>query len=91
MRNLPSEQKALSEAAIAKFRQSGELIIQEPCDCGARIRHNNGGNYHSTITLRRDGDVVFAKFDDTCELTPAAQWQECAEWQDVIREYSDWL
>lgn len=29
-----------------------ECLYSERCDCGDRIRHNNGGNYHVTAWVR---------------------------------------
>ena len=63
----------------------------EPCDCGSRISHNNGGNYHDEIYLHRDGDEVFVKYDTTCELTPPAEWEACKDWKLVIEQNADWL
>jgi len=88
---LPSEQKARAEEAIRQFREAGEVVICEPCDCGSHIRHNNGGNYHATIELKRDGEQVFVRYDTTCELTPPAEWEECTDPEGVIRENADWL
>jgi|GEM_PF-4642355 len=31
-------------------------LYAEPCDCGSRIRHNNGGNYHAVDQLHLIGD-----------------------------------
>lgn len=91
MRLLPTEQATAVETAISEFEQSGELIIREPCDCGDWVKHNNGGNYHQIISLRRDGNKVYSKFDTTCELTPESEWQEEMDWQAVIRDNADWL
>lgn len=91
MYNLPSQQEIKVEQAIAKFQVEGLLEIDEPCDCGDRVRHNNGGNYHQWIVLQKDGEKVFAKFGDTCELKPAPEWEEATDWQKVVRQNADWL
>jgi hypothetical protein len=91
MNILPSEQKKRTKVAIKYFEDNGELSIYEPCDCGSRIRHNNGGNYHEIIRLIRDEDQVFIKHDTTCELVPDAEWYECQDWKKVIKDYADWL
>lgn len=91
MRLLPSERKESVDTAIQEFEESGKLSIFEPCNCGSQIRHNNGGNYHDEIYLRRDGDTVFVKRETTCELVPPAEWEECEDWREVIEENGDWL
>lgn len=91
MRLLPSEKNQAVESAIAEFDKTGELAILQPCDCGSRIRHNNGGNYHDEIYLRRDENIVFVKYETTCELVAPAEWQICENPHDVITSYSDWL
>jgi hypothetical protein len=90
MHLLPSEQKERVVEAIKEFEDSGELDISEPCDCGSRIRHHNGGNYHDKIYLQRDGEV-YVKYDTTCELTPPAEWEPCEDWKSVIEQHADWL
>jgi len=38
------------------------------CDCGSRILHSNGGNYHEVLLIvRRNGDFMYA-WGTTCEL-----------------------
>lgn len=91
MRLLPSERKEAEEKAISRFKEEGRLVIYEPCDCGSHVRHNNGGNYHEIITLQKDCKQVFVKYDDTCELTPDAEWEPCDDPISVIREHGDWL
>ena len=72
MKLLPSEQKERAEKAIKKFEKTGELSIFEPCNCGSHIRHNNGGNYHQLIFLKKDGEKNYIKRDTTCELVADA-------------------
>lgn len=91
MRLLPSEQKARLAEAIVKFEETGELNIYEPCDCGSHIRHNNGGNYHEEVYLRKDEGKVYVKYESTCELNGPAQWTECEDWKKVIEDRADWL
>ncbi len=91
MNLLPSEQREHAESAIREFQEEKFLAIHEPCDCGSHIRHNNGGNYHDIITLRRDSGQVFVKYGTTCELTPPVLWEVCEDPEAVIREYADWL
>lgn len=91
MIHLPTEPKQRTTKAIADFERDGELSIFEPCNCGNQIRHNNGGNYHQEIYLKRDGKQVFVKYDDTCELTAPAEWEACDDWQKVITDNADWL
>lgn len=91
MRLLPSEKKQRIAEAIQKFTDDGKLSIFEPCDCGNRVQHNNGGNYHDEIYLQRDGEQVFVKYDTTCELTAPAEWEPCDDWEVVIEQNADWL
>ena len=91
MNLLPSEQLQRVDQAIQEFKESGHLEIFEPCDCGSRIQHNNGGNYHQEITINRDGKAVFIKYETTCDLVARAEWQECNDLDSVIREFADWL
>ncbi len=91
MYNLPSEQKEKIEKAIKTFEGTGNLSIYEPCNCGSQVRHNNGGNYHTEIYLRRDSGDAFVKFETTCELVPRAEWEECKSPEAVIRGNADWL
>lgn len=88
---LPSEQKERLEQAIVDFNSTGTLSIYEPCDCGNRVQHNNGGNYHEEIYLKRDSGKVFVKYETTCELVSPTQWQECDDFEAVIRQNADWL
>ena len=91
MNLLPSEKKLRIDEAIRKFDETGSLSIFEPCDCGSRISHNNGGNYHDEIYLRHDSGENFVKFDTTCELTTRAEWQKCNNPEAIIRQNADWL
>ena len=91
MRLLPSEQGEAIEAALLEFAELGYLEISEPCNCGSQVRHNNGGNYHQIITLREDRGETYVKYDSTCELAPAAEWEPCEDAEGTIRQYSDWL
>jgi len=102
MYSLPSEQKERISESIKEFNRTGSLVIDEPCNCGSHIRHNNGGNYHQVVTLKRDNTPqphnrrsgkVFVKYDNTCELTPPAEWEEIyrIEAEAVIKQYADWL
>ncbi len=91
MYNLPSEQESNIKEAIETFHTTGSLSIYEPCDCGSHVRHNNGGNYHDEIFLRRDSNKTFVKYETTCELVTPAEWQECNNAEAIIRQNSDWL
>ena len=91
MNLLPSEQKKRIEQAIETFGKTDSLSIFEPCDCGNRIRHNNGGNYHDEIYLKRDSGKVFIKYETTCGLVAPAEWGECEEPEAIILQYADWL
>jgi len=45
-------------------------ILREPCDCGDRIRHNNGGNYHEVLKLLEYNKKLYMLSTDTRELFP---------------------
>ena len=79
--------------AIEKFEQESLNIIEEPCNCGMRIRHNNGGNYHQNILIRKDKVGVYVMYGDTCELTEDDDWREIQPAQviEIIHRYADWL
>jgi hypothetical protein len=93
MRLLPSQRKARVTRALAEFESTGELHIAEPCDCGSQIRHNNGGNYHRYLLLRRDGAQYFIQQGTTSELDPPPEWGEITHKDvlEMIESYGDWL
>ncbi len=91
MHNLPSDREHNLEEALKTFEETGSLSIFEPCDCGSRVQHNNGGNYHDEIYLRKDSGKIFVKFETTCELVPRAEWQETDNAKSIIAQNSDWL
>ncbi len=88
---LPSEQQERIKKAIATLEETASLSIFEPCDCGNQISHNNGGNYHDEIYLKRDSGKTFVKYETTCELVAPAQWELCNDPEVVIRQNADWL
>jgi len=69
------------------------LGFAEPCDCGAHIRHFNGGNYHERVTIAVDSGRFFIKRETTCELEPPAEWEEVSaeDLVPIIEECSDWF
>lgn len=92
MKNLPSEARTCSADALAQLNATGRYTIYEPCNCGDRPRHSNGGNYHEIIDLALDGGRLYIRRGDTCELTPAPEWEETDETPAAIFErYADWL
>lgn len=91
MRLLPSERVEKLYEAIKEFNSTGQLTIAEPCDCGNQIRHNNGGNYHDLVYLKRDGVQTFAMETSTSELEPPTEWEECLDPEAVISKLADWL
>jgi len=51
------------------------VYLREKCDCGHRIRHNNGGNYHHILRFKRDeSGYYWYKDTSTCELT-SRKWR----------------
>ena len=76
-------------------------LYQEPCDCGDRILHNNGGNYHRitrTVTVR-DGEgnaAVLIENTTTRETFPRDDLDVltfdsacCPSWALVPQEWVD--
>ena len=43
----------------------------EPCNCGSKTRHNNGGNYHRIIHLIEHKGRLYMLFTNTRELFPS--------------------
>ena len=59
-----------------KLHDSGNVVLAEKCDCGPRILHNNGGNYHARLKIMRDeNDRYWYKSYTTCELT-SYKWKK---------------
>lgn len=82
-------QRIKVDRAKAILRSAGTVVLQEPCDCGNNIRHNNGGNYHQVIRLKIRLGKIWAQFGSTCELLPEPDWELAGE--DVIDQYAGWL
>lgn len=79
MKLLPSEQTKELERVpeiMGRVEQGKKIILEEPCDCGSMIRHNNGGNYHDITYLTKDAGKYFIRDDSTSELEPPAEWEE---------------
>lgn len=81
-RLLPSEQRVAEIAAgelahqqLSRNDGSG-IRLEEPCNCGSNISHNNGGNYHAIVTVVRDDGRYFIREDTTCELVDTPEWEE---------------
>ena len=93
MYNLPYKQQAAVKKAIKELEETGELDINEPCDCGSHIRHNNGGNYHQIYEIEKNGEGYFIKDDCTSELEPPATWESSTKEQvyQLIQNCADWL
>lgn len=50
--------------------EAGKVVeFCEPCDCGSQVRHNNGGNYHQFLLIKKVNETYLIRWDDTCELT----------------------
>jgi len=45
--------------------------LYEPCNCGSRCRHFNGGNYHERIYLLQYRGQLYAFYTDTREFFPS--------------------
>jgi len=88
MRLLPTEQEKAVNEALQIFEDNDSIELDEPCNCGSQIRHNNGGNYHEVIEVVKDQGRFFVRFDDTCEFTSPTEWEEVSEDKalNLIRE-----
>jgi len=76
-------------------------VYTEPCDCGDRIRHNNGGNYHDRINVvavsGEQGYCVLVEETTTRENFPADKFEVLLfregqfelEWQDRLDDPND--
>lgn len=93
LHKLPSEQQEAVKRAIAKLEKEKELYIEEPCDCGSHIRHNNGGNYHDWYDLKIDNGVYFIMEGSTCELESPSTWESATKEKvyQLIQDCADWL
>lgn len=49
------------------MKKDMQVILEEVCDCGSHIRHNNGGNYHDTHILIRRKEKLFTKIISSYE------------------------
>ena len=80
MKLLPSEQEQIVKERLPELLKAVEegkfIYISEPCDCGALIRHNNGGNYHYRATIVKDSGKYYVMEWSTCELIPPGEWEE---------------
>lgn len=82
---------------ISIINNGGSVTMEEPCNCEGRIAHNNGGNFHQiwkicrdifdggihTIASKENPNNYWAKYDDTCELSPAEEWREISPQQAI--------
>lgn len=72
------------------------VLYREPCNCGDRIRHNNGGNYHAIDRLHLIGDddsiyCVILEETDTRESFPGDQYETLVFQDGKFRlEDNDW-
>jgi hypothetical protein len=71
---------AVENEYLARLRAGQTVRFDEPCDCGARTMHHNGGNYHRFVEARMRGKTFELRFGDTCELTPPAELERYAKY-----------
>lgn len=50
-------------AVESKYRR----LWQEKCNCGSRIMHNDGGNYHQTLEIFVSDEHIVVFVSDTSE------------------------
>ena len=86
---LPSEMTDRQKLAFSMLLAEGQVTLNDPCDCGSHIRHNNGGNYHLSSTYRLDGGRCFKRTTSSSEydaLEPGWQELKFSEAVDEIAE-----
>lgn len=72
--------KELIDRVIAT---KSEIRLMEPCDCGAMVRHNNGGNYHALVAVKFEGGIWRSRQYTTCELVEKPEWKTSTEQTDT--------
>jgi hypothetical protein len=77
-------EQGLVEEALAIFDREGYIMILEECDCGERIRHNNGGNPHWTWEACREDSKFITRWSTGYELLPPSEEEEVSE--TLVRE-----
>ena len=90
----PSEKQAAIAAAKKIFTERHWISIFEPCNCGSRVMHNNGSNYHDIIDIdiREDGEL-YIRYGTTSMLEAEAEWER-ADDGDIdfyLDQFADWL
>jgi hypothetical protein len=85
MNLLPSQQSETQRKALLLFLEQGRIRLQEPCDCGSTVRHNNGGNYHAVVDIRMDGGKVWRTETFTGDYGSPDDWREVA-WAEALEE-----
>jgi len=73
---LPSRQSKLQCKAVMLFLAEGGIQLDEPCDCGSHVRHNNGGNYHKVLRVRADSGKFYIQHDITYEDSTPSDWTD---------------
>ncbi len=84
---------------IERVVMDGAIIrLYEPCNCGAQVKHNNGGNYHTVIHVKNPGRYInqhgassgkwMMRVGTTCELVDFPEWQE-SDYIDCILAIRD--
>lgn len=63
------------------------LQAQEPCDCGRRVQHNNGGNYHRCCRVNPEGGVTMGSTREPFGGDTKVMCPECGERYYVPRDY----
>ena len=88
MHYLPEQQGRILRRAMTELLTGGSTDIQQPCNCGGQVRHNNGGNYHSIIEARvaEDGQILWR--DGSTSDYDDSDWEriELAKLYDILRE-----
>ncbi len=60
----------------------------EECNCGAMVRHNNGGNYHNILAVNYENNQWYLRQYDTCELKNQPDWEKVGikEIREALKE-----
>jgi hypothetical protein len=62
--------------AIRRWRPT-EIRGSGRCNCGDRIQHRNGGNYHPAVEIREDQGDYAVSLVSTREIFPGDRWGDC--------------
>ena len=78
MKLLPTQQTDRQADALRQFLDARGVSLNEPCDCGSQVRHNNGGNYHAIVNFTMNAGKCWRTETFTGDYGPDDDWKEIA-------------